>query len=51
MNNYFQLSKEQQMVQISSDAASFCIDTATQGTIVWIDNNNKIFGEVFPKEK
>ncbi len=22
-----------------------------QGTTAWVDNNNKTFGEVFPKEK
>lgn len=34
-----------------SGAASFCTVTAMQGTSAWVDNNNKTFGEVFPKEK
>ena len=34
-----------------SGAASFCTATAMQGTTAWVDNNNKPFGEVFPKEK
>lgn len=34
-----------------SGAASFCTATAMQGTSAWVDNNNKTFGEVFPKEK
>jgi hypothetical protein len=34
-----------------SGAASFCTATAMQGTTAWIDNDNKTFGEIFPKEK
>lgn len=34
-----------------SGAASFCTASAMQGTTAWIDNNNRTFGEVFPKGK